>query len=72
MTRDLEAKHVYVPTGWQEEFGHQVKLNHCRHRTYPEYSGRTYQCTRRPRVVIDGFGFCRPHAQQVQADLERA
>ncbi len=53
---------VYKPIDWQKRIGYKVNENRCRNKVWPD-RGTAHQCGRKPKKVIEGYGFCTQHAK---------
>jgi hypothetical protein len=61
---------VYKPLGWKAEIGYTVDMERCRASAWDYYAGH-YQCSRKPKIVIHGYGFCTQHAKIANERLRR-
>lgn len=59
--------HVYEPINWQTELGYRRHPDYCAHGVPEEGRGVGFrQCQRKPKVTIEGFGFCAQHGREVE------
>ncbi|MCG3207180.1 MAG: hypothetical protein FOGNACKC_00780 [Anaerolineae bacterium] len=61
--------YVYQPLDWQQRIGYKSDPKACRHDAWDDRLGRVQQCSRKPKHMIGGFGFCAQHAKRVREKI---
>ena len=55
--------HVWKPSNWQAWNGFTVREERCRYHVQDGFM--SHQCERKPKVMIQGYGFCTQHAKKL-------
>jgi len=67
MKKDIKW-YVYEPVKWKRELGYKVDMDRCRYQVNHDRYGFA-QCCRKPKRLIEGYGFCEQHAKMVERGL---
>ena len=67
MTRKETVRlHLYTVMKQEKGFVPSIYKDKCRFSVWPTDGWRGYQCTRKPKTEIEGYGFCTQHAQKIE------
>lgn len=61
--------YVWKPSRGQVGFGFGVDIACCRYSVPEEFGIGFRQCTRKRKVIIQGYGFCTQHSKKVNKGL---
>jgi hypothetical protein len=56
---------VWSPDDWQKHNGFKVDMERCRAPVYPSGEFTSYQCSRKVKVELEGYGWCTQHAKMI-------
>ena len=62
MTNNI-GRWVWKPDSWEKWNGFAANMQRCRYSVW--YDFRNYQCERKPKMTIQGHGFCTQHAKML-------
>lgn len=65
------AFYTYAPLDWQAANGYKVDMKRCRASIYQDHRAMASQCSFKPRVVVEGHGFCYRHFNKLPKDLQK-
>ena len=60
---------VWKPDIWQAKNGFKVNEYYCRYSIHGDW--HFHQCSRKPKVYIENYGFCTQHARMVKRRMEK-
>ena len=54
---------------YEKRLGYKVDESYCRYGVYDRYVHREFQCSRKPTMTIQGYGFCTQHGKKIKTEL---
>jgi hypothetical protein len=60
---------IFKPSKWQKRMGFTISTERCRYSVWQDFSN--YQCTRKAKIFINDYGFCKQHAKKIQERLDK-